>query len=79
MEYHDGTGWEIKLKIGVISRDNSEYCHYAIPETEQRIEKNPGKLAESEWATAEISPTPNIQVWACPITATVPAPVLWVK
>ena len=35
---------EIKLKIGVISRDNSEYCHYAIPENRAQDREKPRKI-----------------------------------
>ena len=36
---------EIKLKIGVISRDNSEYCHYAIPENRAQDREKPRKIS----------------------------------
>src|SRR5271166_1572945 len=53
---------EIKLKIGVISRDNSEYCHYAIPENRAQDREKPRKISRIRaWGDrAEGSPTPNI-------------------
>ena len=36
---------EIKLKIGVISRENSEYCHYAIPENRAQDREKPRKIS----------------------------------
>src|SRR5271157_4878499 len=36
---------EIKLQIGVISRDNSEYCHYAIPENRAQDREKPRKIS----------------------------------
>ena len=53
---------EIKLKIGAISRDNSEYCHYAIPENRAEDREKPRKISRIRaWGDrAEISPTPNI-------------------
>jgi hypothetical protein len=53
---------EIKLKIGVISRDNSEYCHYAIPENRAQDREKPRKISRIRaWSDrAEGSPTPNI-------------------
>jgi len=55
-------GMEIKLKIGAISRDNSEYCHYAIPENQAKDREKPRKISRIRaWGDrAEISPTPNI-------------------
>ena len=35
---------EIKLKIWAISRDNSEYCHYAIPENRAEDREKPRKI-----------------------------------
>src|SRR5208283_3026545 len=36
---------EIMLQIGVISRDNSEYCHYAIPENRAQDREKPRKIS----------------------------------
>ena len=54
---------EIKRKIGAISREISEYCHYAIPKNRARDRKNPGKKAESERAATARRARPP-QTWA---------------
>ena len=61
MKYHDGRDGN-QAKNRAISRDNSEYCHYAIPENRAEDREKPRKISRIRaWGDrAEISPTPNI-------------------